>query len=94
MLDEFIAMLRGTIAGQGLAAFRPTLLLVDRQQLLVHPAAGGDADQEGEAYDWIAGHVRGFEDYLVAFRVDDAHFKVYGRIAGTDVERLARAVES
>jgi hypothetical protein len=92
MLDEFIAMTREAIAESGLDQYLPTLLLLDRQQVLVLEAEFADVSQEGEAYDWIAGHVQGFENYLVAFRADAEHFKVFGRVAGKDVERVCRAI--
>ena len=57
--------------------------------------AGNPLDRAGDLRndpDWLAEQVGPDEDFLVAFKVDDAHFMVVGRTGGQPCERLC-AVE-
>lgn len=92
MIDRFEQMIQKIIREDGFANYLPTLLLPTRRQVRVMDA---QEDEQGQAIalsDWVAEQVEDGEDFLVAMKVDEAHFMVMGRIDGQACERLC-AVE-
>ena len=92
MLDQFVKMTQRIIAEDGFDNYLPTLLLPATREVRVLDQVEGDGESLGIT-DWLAEQVEPDEDFLVAFKADDAHFMVVGRIDGQPCERLC-AVES
>ena len=78
-LDEFATVTRRVIANQGFEDFQPTALYPARDHI-----RGGDAFPravpESHVLRWAAEGARQEEEFLVAFKLDDSHFKVVRRI--------------
>ena len=81
------------IAEDGFANYLPTLLLLARREVRVLDAVDADGAPALGISDWLAEQVEPDEDFLVAFKADDAHFMVVGRVDGQACERLC-AVEA
>lgn len=79
-IEDFIAKTQQVIAEDGLDAYLPTLVVETRWdiEIAVLQDAPQDAEIEVVAQDWAA-QVAKNHDYVLAFRVDDAHFKVISR---------------
>jgi hypothetical protein len=88
MLEQFIAMTHNVINEDGFEDYLPTLLLPDQRKVVVLEAELDGDNQESAVYDWVANRVSGQESFLVAFKVDSNHFKVFGRLDGVSQERL------
>ena len=93
MLDQFVKMTQRIIGEDGFANYLPTLLLPAQRAVRVLDDVGASDEQTLRITDWLAEQVEPDEDFLVAFKADDAHFMVVGRIDGQPCERLC-AVEN
>ena len=79
-LDEFAAVTRRVIARQGFADFQPTAVYPERDH--IRGGAGFPASvPESHIFRWAAEERRDGEEMLLAFKVDDSHFKVVRQIA-------------
>jgi len=76
-LDEFAAVTQRVIAKQGWHDFQPTALYPARRHI-----RGGASLPAGRVglLAWAAEDSRQDEEFLVAFKVDDSHFKVVRRV--------------
>lgn len=88
MIESFIAITRDIIAEDGLEDFLPTLMFPDRNAVHVLENASDAINHETEALAWAGQAVPSDESYLLAYRVDEQHFKVVGRIGCKQEERL------
>jgi hypothetical protein len=78
-LDEFAAVTQRVIAKQGWHDFQPTALYPARRHIrggASFPASVAESD----VLAWAAEDSRQDEEFLVAFKVDDSHFKVVRRV--------------
>ena len=92
MLEQFVQMTQRIIREDGFDNYLPTLLLPATRQVRVLDQPEDDQGRPVALSDWIAGQVAPDEDFLIAFRMDDAHFMVLGRLAGQQCQRVC-AVE-
>ena len=79
-LDEFATATRRVIASQGFADFQPTAVYPERD----HIRGGADfpaSVPESHIFRWAGEERRDGEEMLLAFKVDDSHFKVVRQIA-------------
>ena len=74
MIDEFIAMTRRIIVKDGFQDYSPTLLLPSRKDDRVLEGVPDDEDLEMVVEGWAARIAGPEEDYLAAFKFDDARF--------------------
>jgi hypothetical protein len=83
-IDEFIATTKAIIAEDGLDGYLPTLRVEGfwavRFYLLTDVPP--NVDVELFVKDWALQVAKRRKDYLFAFRLDDAHFKVVARHNG------------
>ena len=78
-LDEFATMTQRVIARKGFDHFQPTALYPQRDH--IRGGAGFPASVPAtQILRWAAEGARDGEEFLVAFKVDDSHFKVVRRI--------------
>jgi hypothetical protein len=91
MIDQFIAMTRRIIAKDGFQDYLPTLLLPSRKDVRVLEGVPDDEDLEKVVEGWAARIAGPEEDYLAAFKFDDAHFKVLARLNGKNSSVLCTA---
>ena len=94
MIDQFVEMTQAIIRKDGFADYLPTLVLPQTRQIAVLDTDLSGDNHESAVYDWISGRISSDQDFLVAFKVDAEHFKVFGRIDGQPQERLCRAGEA
>ena len=94
-VEEFIAHTQQVIAEDGFDGFLPTLVLETRREvrIAVLEDVPSGVDAESFAKDWASQVVKRNQDYLLAFKADNEHFKVVSRRAGLTAERLV-AVEA
>ena len=93
MLEQFVQLTQRIIREDGFANYLPTLLLPATRAIRV---LDNTEDADGQTLgitDWLSEQVEPGEDFLVAFKVDDANFMVLGRLNGQECQRLC-AVES
>lgn len=91
-VDDFIAMTRRVIARDGFERYVPTLVLPKRRHIAVLEGMPPDVDVEAAAKKWARGKVNADEDYLLAFKLDAAHFKVIARLGSSEQQRVAAVV--
>ncbi len=94
MIDHFIEMTQSIIRKDGFSDYLPTLVLPQTRQIAVLEVELDGDNHESAAFDWISGRITSEQDFLVAFKVDAEHFKVFGRIDGQQQERLCRVREA
>jgi hypothetical protein len=78
-LDEFAAVTQRVIADHGFEDFQPTAAYPGRR----HIRGGANfpaAVPEAHVLLWATEEMRDGEEFLVAFKVDDSHFKVVRRV--------------
>lgn len=93
MIDQFVEMTQGIIRQDGFSDYLPTLVLPQTRQIAVLEAELDGDNHESAVHEWISGRVTSGQDFLVSFKVDAEHFKVFGRIVGQQHERLCRVSE-
>jgi hypothetical protein len=83
-IDEFIATTKAIIAQDGLDGYLPSLRVEGFCAVRLHVLADvpPNVDVELFAKDWALQVAKRRKDYLLAFRLDDAHFKVVARHNG------------
>ena len=92
-LDEFAAVTRRVIAREGFADFQPTAVYPERNQL--RGGAGFPPTvPEAHIFRWAAEGRRNGEEMLVAFKVDDSHFKIVRQIATYSEDEIYPATTS
>ena len=92
-VQEFIEKTREVIAKHGLDHYLPTLVLDSGRAVriaVLHDVPPG-VDVEQFAKDWASRVATGSQDFLLAFKVDAAHFKVVSRRGGVVEEQLVAA---
>jgi hypothetical protein len=78
-LDEFAAVTQRVIAKEGWDDFQPNALYPERDH--IRGGAGFPATvPEAHVLAWAAEDTRDREEFLVAFKVDNSHFKIVRRI--------------
>ena len=89
-VDRFIAMQQEVIADGGFDGFLPVIVVETRRAVRVKllEDVPDDVDIERFVKDWAAAATNRKQDYLLAFKVDDKHFKVVCRVGATTHERL------
>ena len=89
-IDQFIAKTKAIIAEDGLDGYLPTLMLETRRAVRYSVLADvpSDVDAELFAKEWASQVAKHGSDYLLAFRFDNAHFKVVSRRDGVIEERV------
>lgn len=91
MIDRFIQITRAVIEEDGFDGYLPTLLLPQQNEVLVLDDLPDEVDIGQAALDW-AGAIAGQEqDYFLAFKLDDSHFKVIARLDGQTSEQVCLA---
>ena len=83
--DQFARMTQRVIARGGFEGYLPTACYPLRRELVVLEGAPQAVTVESELVAWAARRVEEGEEFLVAFKCDDSHFKVV-RVAGTEVD--------
>lgn len=78
-LDEFAAVTQRVIDGQGFGEFQPTAIYPERDHIR-GGANFASSVPEAHVLLWAAEDTRDDEEFLVAFKIDDSHFKVVRRI--------------
>ena len=89
-LDEFAVVTQGVIAREGFAEFQPTAVYPERD----HIRGGADFPAtvpESHIFRWGAEEQRDGEEMLLAFKVDDSHFKIIRQIATYSEDEIYHA---
>jgi len=87
-VDDFVAMTRRVIARDGFDGYLPTLVLPARRHICVLEGMPANVDADTAARDWALRDSKSNEDYFLAFKVDDRHFKAVARLDGVTSERV------
>lgn len=83
--DEFAEATQQVIAANGFAGHKPAAIFPARMEIRV--LEGGPPDlTEAKIVEWAAKQAVGTEEFLVAFKVDDKHFKVVRFAEGKQTE--------
>jgi hypothetical protein len=88
VIESFIAITRDIIAEDGIGEFLPTLMLPAHGDVRLLENASGAASHESEALKWVQDAVSPDEDFLLAYRIDEKHFKVVSRSDGRQDEQI------
>ena len=80
-IDDFAAMTRRIMARDGFAEYQPTACFPARRQIAVLASVPAGVDIEEASIRWAYGKAHRDEEVLVAFKVDDDHFKIVRRSA-------------
>jgi hypothetical protein len=80
--ETFLQATRRTIHQSGLDDFLPTLLLPDREHLVVLEGIPQGEDQAAIARKWASAQAGSGNPYMLAFRVDGTHFAIVRFIGG------------
>ena len=91
-LDAFAAMTQRLIADDGFDEYLPTACYPERRVLRVLEGVPERVDLESVTLDWALEAREGDEEVLVAFKLDEAHFKIVRRAAGSTEEGVYPAV--
>jgi len=86
-VDDFVAMTQRVITRDGFDGYLPTLVLPAHRHISVLEGMPADVNVETAARDWALRDSKSNEDYFLAFKVDDHHFKVVARLGGVTSER-------
>jgi hypothetical protein len=89
---EFAAITRRVIAREGFENFQPVALFLARDHLALLSDIPASAEVESAAMEWAFEKAKPDEEVLIAFKVDDHHFKVVRRGSG-DVEQAIFPVD-
>lgn len=90
-LEEFADVTRRVIAHEGFVGFQPTACFPARDHLALLSHMPASADVETASVEWALEESRHGEEFLVAFKIDDGHFKIVRR-AGMTLEDRTFAV--
>ncbi|WP_165074317.1 hypothetical protein [Paludisphaera rhizosphaerae] len=81
-LEEFARMTRRVISNQGFDDYLPTAIFPGRQMIMVLEGIPVDVDVEKAALAWASRKAQADEEFLVAYKSSDDHFKVARRADG------------
>ena len=79
-LDEFATMTRRVIANNGLDEFLPTAIYPARCHIKTLVGLPPEIEPDEPVLKWGAEDAHDGEEFLVAFKVDETHFRVIRRI--------------
>ena len=82
-------MTKHILEKDGLDGYLPTLVLPARDHIMVLEGIPQDVDVETAAREWASRSARANEDFFLAFKLDDCHFKVVTRLGEHIDERVA-----
>jgi hypothetical protein len=89
---DFANMTYGVLADTPFEDYIPTLCLPDPESLKIHALEGIPKEEEENmrtiVLDWAENTAKNGEEFLVAFRDGDAHFRVIRRFKGEIREAL------
>ena len=88
---QFAEVTRRVIGQEGFDEFQPTAYFPARLHLAVWEDVPNDANVGAIAMEWAFSKAKGHEEVLVAFKVDEEHFKIVRR-AGEDYRYEVYAV--
>jgi hypothetical protein len=75
-LDQFAEMTRRVIADQGFDEFQPTACFPERRHVKSLAGLPDDIDPEQPVLEWAMNSADENEEFLVAFKIGDNHFRV------------------
>lgn len=84
-MDDFAAMTKRVIVRDGFAGYQPTACFPERQHVAVLAGVPDSVEVERVALQWAASKAREDEEFLVAFKLDEQHFKIVRR-SGSGLE--------
>jgi len=79
-LEEFATTTRHVISENGFEDYAPTAIYPVRALIKILTGVPSEVDTEQVALKWAGQDVGNEEEFLVAFKVDDSHFKVIRKI--------------
>jgi hypothetical protein len=79
-LDEFAAMTRRIIASDGFDDYLPTVCYPDSRRVKTLVGVPPEMKPEEPALEWAVEGAENGEEFLVAFKVDDRHFKIVRQV--------------
>jgi len=91
-VDEFARITKRVIARDGFDDYLPTALYPDRQHVVVLEGVPEGSDLESIALAWARKRAMGGEEFLVAFKISPARFKVIRCYSGGQDEGTFDAV--
>jgi hypothetical protein len=89
--DEFAETTQRVLAGTGFVDYQPTVVFPARKEFQVLAGAPPDLS-EAKIVDWAAKQALGNEEFLVAFEVDNKHFKIVRCAGGQQTDSKVYAV--
>lgn len=92
-LSDFAALTQTVIRDDGFDDFVPVACLPGRREIRGLDGLPGDADVEAESVGWASALADETEEFLVAFKFTNSHFKVVRRLNGA-MESAIFAVEA
>ena len=66
-LEQFVSMTRKIVDQEGIEHYLPTLLLLDRREVLVLDEIPADVEMELAVQQWVSRTVRESENYMFAY---------------------------
>ena len=75
-LDEFATITRRVIADDGFDEYLPTVCYPVRRHVETLVGLPSDTKPDEPVLEWASEGAEGGEEFLVAFKVDDNHFKI------------------
>jgi hypothetical protein len=90
MIQQFITVTQRFIQRNGFDDYEPTLVLPQRKDIRLLQGVPPDVDMEAAATDWATRATDAEEDFFLAFKTDESHFKVIARIKGEVYEELCQ----
>jgi hypothetical protein len=78
-IEEFAAITQDVITENGFDDFQPTACFPERRELRTLAGFPDDEEPEQPVLEW-AGELAEGEEFLIAFKVDESHFKVVRRL--------------
>jgi len=81
-VQQFAAITFRIIAKDGFEDYIPTALFPERNHIEALEGKPADVDVEGVSRKWAQDRPQGTEEYLVAFKIDQTHFKVVRHFSG------------
>ena len=76
---EFAVITRRVIAKEGFEEFQPTACYPERREVKSLAGLPADIDPKEPVLDWAFRGAVNDEEFLVAFKISDAHFRVIRR---------------
>lgn len=88
MIDEFIEITYRVIAKDGFDEYIPTMLLPISKEVLVLEDVPEYVNIDITVSKWIERKAKNGKDFIVAYKINNNHFKVIARINGNMEERI------